>query len=306
MKLRRGLLVTLAVVAGTALLVAPAAGAGKGKKKKGGIFKVVSTTSNSPGAVSPGVLSATAFCPSGKAVSGGFDVLGVTPGSISPEVTESSRVGQSGWRASFVPTNEGQSILAEVYCAKLKGSVTTAAGSQQLGTSASSTANPIATCPRNRQLISGGFQNALGSPPVPTAFATQNRLIAKNVWQAGFIRLSPATGSADQLTAYAYCFKPPKPKKKSGAKRKVLPRFLTELSATGQAPATGGAEATLTTQACPGKRRGVAGGFLTPLSFDSVPAVQQARFVNGVWNLRVRQVVSAAIATSFEAKEYCG
>jgi hypothetical protein len=203
-----------------------------------------------------------------------------------------------------VPTNFGQSILAEVYCAKLKGSVSSVAGSQQLGTSLSSTANPIATCPRNRRLISGGFQNTLGSDPVPTAFATQSRLIAKNVWQAGFIRVAPAVGSPDQLTAYAYCLK--QPKKKSRGKAKVLPRFLTELSATGQAPVAEGAEATLTTQACPGKRRGVAGGFLTPVTFDSAPAVQQARFVNGVWSLRVKQAVGSAIATSFEAKEYCG
>jgi hypothetical protein len=308
MKVRRGLLVTLAVVAGTTLIAAPAAGAAKGKKKKGGVIKIVSATATSVTSAVPGPLSATASCPSGRAVSGGFDVLGATAVLFAPVVIESSRVGEKSWRASFLPSNGGQSLVVEVYCAKLKGKITTVAGSQQLGASAFSTANPVASCPRRDRLISGGFQSVVGAPvAAPTAFATQNRSVGNGVWQAGFRRAS-AAAAPDQLTAYAYCLKLPKLKPtKLGAKPKtVLPRSLTQVSATGPAPVVTGAEASLTTQACPGKRRGVAGGFLTPQTIDSVPAIQQARFVGGVWSLRVKQADPGPIQTSFEAKGYCG
>jgi hypothetical protein len=303
------LLVALAVLAGTALLAAPAAGAAKGKKKKkSGVIKIVSATATSAPAAGAGPLSATASCPSGRAVSGGFDVLGAPAPALAPVVIESSRVGEKGWRASFLPTNVGQSVLAEVYCAKLKGGVSTVAASQQLAANQFSSANPVATCPRRRQMISGGFQTVIGAPgSPPTAYATQNRMIDKGVWQAGFLRAITAP-APDQLTAYAYCLQLPKLKPtKLGAKPKtVLPRFLTQVSARGQAPIPVGAEATLTTQACPGKRRGVAGGFLTPHTIDSRPAIQQGRLVNGLWTVRVRQAEPGAIATSFEAKGYCG
>jgi hypothetical protein len=307
---RRGLLAVLSILAMAGLIAAPAAGAAKHKKKKPlGSLTVVSSTAISPGAVNPGPLSATATCPSGRALSGGFEILG-EPATFAGEVIESSRVGENGWRAAFLPTGEGQSVLAEVYCAtKVKGAISTVAASQQLGTSVLSTASPTATCPQGQRLISGGFQNAVGAPTAPpTAYPTENRLAQPNAWRAGFIR-GAGTSAADQFTTYAYCLKPPKPKKSGKAKKrkkvKTLPRVLTEVTATQQAPTSAGAQATATTPACSGTLRGVAGGFTTPLSESDVAVVQQARFVGGAWTVRVFQIAEPA-SGSFTAHEYCG
>ena len=307
MSFRRGSLAALSMLAMAGLIAAPVAGAAKSKKKKLGSLTIVSATANSPGAVTPGPLSATATCPFGRALSGGFEATGPA-GSLAPEIIESSRVGENGWRAAFLPTAEGQSILAEVYCAKVKGSINTVAASQQLGTGLLASAAPTATCPQGRRLLSGGFQNAVGNPTsAPTAYPTANRMAQPNAWQAAFLRGTPA--AADQLTVYAYCRKPPKPKKSAKGKRKkvkTLPRILTEVAASAQTPASDGAQATATTPACSGKRRGVAGGFTTPLSLDNAAVVQQARFLNGAWNVRVEQLSTTPTGGSFTAHEYCG
>jgi hypothetical protein len=311
MSFRRALLAGFSILAMASLIAAPVAGAAKGKKKKKplGSLTVVSSTATSAGAVAPGPLGATATCPSGRALSGGFEVNG-PPGTFTPEVIESSRVGDNGWRATYLPTATGQSLLAEVYCAtKVKGSISTVSASQQLGAGVFSSANPTATCPTGQRLISGGFQNAVGDPTdPPSAYLTENRLVQPNGWRAGFLR-GLSTATPDQLTVHAYCLKPPKGKKRKGKKRKkvkTLPRVLTEVAAAAQTPASEDAVATATTPPCSGKLRGVAGGFTTPLSADNAAAVQQARFLNGVWNVRVRQLVPTPTPGSFTAHEYCG
>jgi hypothetical protein len=312
MSFRRAMLVAFSILAMAALIAAPAAGAAKGKKKKKplGSLTVVSSIANSAGAVTPGPLSATATCPSGRALSGGFEVNGA-PGSQVPEIIESSRVGDNGWRAAFLPTAEGQSLLAEVYCAtKVKGAISTVTASQQLGGSTFSGAAPTASCPQGQRLISGGFQNAVGDPTdAPSAYLTENRLVQPNAWRAAFLRGLSAT-TADQLTVHAYCLKPPKGKKPGkGKKRKkvrTLPRALTEVATTAQTPTSEGASATATTPPCAGKLRGVAGGFTTPLAVGNAAPVVQARFFSGAWNVRVRQLVSSPGSGPFTAHEYCG
>jgi hypothetical protein len=309
MHARRALLAALAVLAGAALIAAPAAGAAKGKKK-GGVVKIVSAIATSSPAVAPGPLSATATCPSGRAISGGFEVVAAGV-SLPPSVIESTRAGENAWRAAFLPTNEGQLLLVEVYCAKLKGSVSTVSASQQLGADVDSTAAPAARCPASRRLISGGFNKAIADPAEPpSAFVTQSRLTAKNLWQVGFIRPISAT-SPDQLTAHAYCLKPPKPKQSGGKKKgkpkgKALPRVLQERTTVATAPTAPGGQGTATAPPCSGKRRGVSGGFTTSVSESSAGLIQQARFMNGLWSVRVTQVAPATAGGPFTAHVYCG
>lgn len=308
MSFRRGVLAGLSLLALTALIAAPAADAAKHKKKKLGSLTVVSATATSPGAVAPGPLSATATCPSGRALSGGFDISG-PPGSDFGVITESSRVGDNAWRATFLPTDFNQTVTAEVYCANVKGAISTVSSSQQLGPSFLTTVSPTATCPQGQRVISGGFQDSPADPTAsPGAFATENKLVGPNGWQATFLR-GGGPSTQDQVTVNAYCRKPPKGKKtRSGKRKKVktLPRILTEVATTTPTPSSEGASGTATTPPCSGKLRGVSGGFTTSLSNQDAGVIQAARFVNGAWNVRVVQVDSSPSGASFTAREYCG
>jgi hypothetical protein len=305
MNSRRGLIAGLSLVAITGLMIAPATSAAK--KKKSASFKVVSASATSPGAAAPGVLSATAICPpKTKAVGGGFVSSGPA-GDDAALPVESVRVGETGWRTSGLPNDLGVTVTSIVYCAKVKSKITEAQAAGTLGGTTFSTVAPEAACPRKTRLLAGGFSAASGASI--SVFIHESARQRSGAW--GVKALRAVDGDPSPVTAYAYCVKKPKVK---GAKKAVSakapksrPKPLLELFASGTLPATQYARATATTGPCPGKRKGISGGFSTPTpSTAHAPGIIQAQWVNGAWSVTALQFTPATNGGPFTAYGYCG
>jgi hypothetical protein len=307
MSFRRGLIAGLSLVAITGLMVAPAASAAE-KKKKGASFKVVSASATSPGAVAPGLLTATALCPSKtKAVGGGFVSSGPASDDLALQV-ESVRVRDTGWRTSGLPNDFGVTVTSIVYCAKVKTKITEVQTPATLGGGPFATAAPEAACPRKTRLLAGGF--SASSTGTISFFIYESARQSSGAW--GVKALRAVNGDPSPVTAHAYCVKKPKVK---GAKKAALaskapksrPKSLLQLFASATLPAAQYGRATATTGGCPGKRKGVSGGFSTPPpSTAHAPAIVEAQWVNGAWSVTASQFTTATDGGPFTAYGYCG
>jgi hypothetical protein len=269
----------LAMIALAAVMAAPTSALGKKKKKSSqGIVKVLTGTAATSTAVSTTV-EATASCPAGTtALGGGFDVTGTSDTNwFTP--TDSARVGETQWRAAgntTLGTPGTMALTAEVYCAKVRGTVSTALTSTALGG-----ANPDvllgASCPDGTQLLSGGVVTHI--PPMGGAGIPYRSSPTSRDWIVA-VRFAGPSGTAGSVDALAYCLTPAKQKKKkkgkkgkkaSVAKKKKKkppfqnPRPLSIVTATGALSSTPLAISTVAVPACPGKTRVISGGYSSPV-----------------------------------------
>jgi hypothetical protein len=304
-----------AVALTVGLAAAPAAGAKK-KPKTPKAPKITMATAVSPSATAPGVIAATAFCPARtRALSGGFAAGG--PGPVGVPY-ESVRVGDTAWRTSVLPSGPGAAVIAEVYCARIKGSLTEASVSAPLSNDAPSEASPQATCPGKTTLLSGGYRLAEPFVQQSSVFVFESRRLGTKAWHARALRGFDVPDTT-QFTAYAYCFKPATPKRggrkasaaaKKKAKRPPVfgSRPLTEVVATATVAAAQNSTGTATTSACRAKRKLISGGFATSTpSPNSAAVAGTAHAVGGLWSVTATQLAPAAPSpVTLTAYGYCG
>ena len=168
------------------------------------------------------IATATATCPQTtrpdlgpwRAISGGFSMTGVVPGSVPPGfgppppptgsgvVYESRKVGQRSWRASAQSLWGTFTLKVSVFCQngvpKTTHASTTVAtpGTPQVGPAT------VAGC-RSGKTVSGGFS----TPPPFTASGAASTVIGslpsgKKGWEAQVL-----SSQASSLTSYVYCAK---------------------------------------------------------------------------------------------------
>ena len=209
----------------------------------------------------------------------------------------------------MVPTDFGQSVTAEVYCARVKGTFTDVVGVASLGADSNSLAAPQATCPAKTRLVSGGYASGETGVDPPSSFIFESRRQGQNGWVSQALRAGDET-DATQFTVHAYCFKPSKPKAKSKGKkprkRIVLPRPLSEVAATATLGGADGSHAAATTGPCSGKLKGISGGFSSSVPSEAGAAdFTAAHYLAGAWTVGATQIVDGN-PVSITAYEYCG
>jgi hypothetical protein len=205
-------------------LVAPTAQAATARPpKKNPKLKVVKAF-GSAGATGA-IATATATCPKTerpelgpwRAVSGGFQMMGVVPGytmngpppppSGSGVVYESRKVGQRSWRASAQSLWGTFTLQLSLYCqnsvpkTKQDTALTAAGMTPQVGPTA------VARCSSGKT-VSGGFSTA---PPF-TATGAANTVIAsmpsgKKGWEAQVLSSRSSHAGITSVTSYVYCAK---------------------------------------------------------------------------------------------------
>jgi hypothetical protein len=162
--------------------------------------------------VSPGSAGvAKATCPRGSVpVAGGFASPGFTEGGVLTIVLTSRRQGRS-WRVEGI--NEGgsnrggiltSSLVAYAYCLADAPKVTIRKKRKPVGRELKTI---VATCPKGRKAIGGGFDGNiefLGTPRAGGAVISR-RAKRSRAWKIRAVSVSELAGAT--ATAYAYCMK---------------------------------------------------------------------------------------------------
>jgi len=298
---------SVAALAATALLATAAEGKRKPLKVKSGTQTTTTTLD--------GGVSATANCPPKSFVIGGGYVAVPSVGLTRFVATESARVGVRAWRAAGRVFTNGLSVslTAEAYCARLRGKkVAAVTASAPLAGASFSATEPRATCPRKSRLLSGGFAVTSGdADALATAFVFENAIdpLDSRTWSVKALR-GPAASAAD-VAAVAYCLKSRKGKR-GKKKSAIAPRTPRELTGQTLLPTTRGGVASVAAPPCPGKRRGISGGFrsFTPSNPVGAARFTESRLVAGVWTVSAFQFTEPdpppGSPGPIVAVEYCG
>jgi hypothetical protein len=306
--IRRAFVIGMALIGVLGLSLAPAAAA---KKKKRAKSVQVVTASNSSSATTLAPISATATCPPGtRALSGGFNYAKSTSDLGLGLAVESVRVGETQWRVSGKAGTVGSPITltTDVYCAKLRGTLSEASQTVTLPPFAGDRVTGTATCPAGTRLLSGGYYAPSDD--------TDNRVLRSSAvgstgWsvevERGSHPIAPPQPTSP-VTVSAYCFQPAKVKgKRKKRRRPPSPRPLTLVSAVAPLTTTQYEIGSVPTAPCSGRLRGISGGFALPSApVDDYSYAEGARFVNGVWTVSALQADSAAKGSPLTALEYCG
>ena len=252
-----GARVSIAVVALLALAIAvihpPAASA----KWNGSRVRGVSSPSEGVGSKAANY---DVSCPRGlKAVGGGFSTFGISvagdlvPGgsaiAVVPVVFESRLLNARTWRvteraavnpAAGPAAPQGTSVIASVYCRKVKGRLTTV---EDIGAPSSTPSSPSSAdprCPRGRVAVGGGWSVQLSEesgfvyPSIYESFRDGSR-----AWKTSAI---PGSGESLDTFGLVYCARERKPPRTS--RRTVTSGLATVGCAKGLAAAAGGFQAT--------------------------------------------------------------
>jgi hypothetical protein len=272
------------VVAIAAIAALPAAASAK-KKSKSKPISLITRTATASVAAPDGPITATATCPARTtAVSGGVYAATDKVNHLA-FITESVRVGENQWRASGLVSSatpaSPQTLITEVYCAKLKGKITTVPSESVLPGTSGVSSNSVASCPLKTHVLSGGFTGPLVTDPGnATIGAPSSSVPAGNGWSTTMTRVTNKPFGS--LQNYAYCFKA---KKSKGTKsKKAHPRPLTTLTATGAIPVAMFSDLSLVAPLCKSSLRAVSGGFtMPPLATTEGALTLESRRVAGAW-----------------------
>jgi hypothetical protein len=188
------------------------------RKGARGLTQIASVIPIGPSASTSGPYtsgSATATCPTGKAVAGGFEAIGVPIGTSfrGTFVFASFPSSSTGWRVDGLNTYTSSSrITAYAYCSKDARSVVSA--STSFAGAGPSTSVDAPQCPQakkkkgkkkmpRRTILAGGFQQDVNfnTAPGDGAFISESRLVGGR-WHVGGISVLPGSGS---VTAYGLC-----------------------------------------------------------------------------------------------------
>jgi hypothetical protein len=279
----------IAVLSALALVVAAPVAEAKGKKKPKR-QSVVTRTATLSTASDGQAASAVATCPKKTIALGGGFQAPFAPGFSIVDFTvvhESRRTGARSWGVSGVRQDGGAAgpaltLTASVHCRsprigkrkrgkKPRLIAVTDVPSTSAPGGANAALSATAACPPGLRLVGGGFRVA--PPPVLTgaeSFPTviQSAPIGAFSWQATAVNGGAVSRS---ITAHAYCL------------TRVVPTFTR---ATGELAGGDGArpQATVTAQACAGKRRLVGGGFSHERNSIFKPQTFESYALNGEWS----------------------
>lgn len=158
------------------------------------------------------LVAATATCPrKKKATGGGWFVTSTGEGTLF--VYASVMTGnQRGWtNSAYSDTGAPQTLTTFVYCRRVKKRIADVAATTTTPPGLAGAATVTATCPRRRELLSGGFSSDVGAAPSDIAAPFASIKKAPRSWR---YRGANQSSSPRLLTSHAYCAKGIKPGKK--------------------------------------------------------------------------------------------
>ena len=327
--IRRLSVLLVCVIAAAAPTGAQAKGKKKPKKTPAPVVVQTSESSTTRGAN----VTATATCPAGMIVTGGgfsspFVAQGL--GGSSHAISESKRVGTTGWTVSGLrddsdnsgaplaltafadcrspllkpkkskKKHKGRASAAKKKAGKPKrlniveaSATTTLAG----GGGSAGSGGISAGCPAGQKAVSGGFSS---SPP-PSGFGStsslplfwQSRREGNAAWRVSAANVSMG---ARTITAYAYC-----------APGVVASETISTAQIEGTGPASPVKTATTTTPACPARTSPSGGGFDNPPivlgATGPIPLMLESAPSGASWRAAAANL--SATAGSITAKGYC-
>lgn len=157
---------------------------------------------------------ATATCPRGRApVGGGFGAPGFADGGVQVITLTSRRQGRA-WQVEAIsqsgPTARGGvglsgRLVAYAYCMKNAPKITVRKQSVTVDQAGLKTA--VATCPKGREAVSGGFDGdiRLSGTPQASGVVVSRRAMHGRAWKGRAISVNETGGAT--ATVYAYCMK---------------------------------------------------------------------------------------------------